>query len=35
MMLNILPVRWVSKLQKTDETSTYGSELVASILSSL
>ena len=29
-MLNNTPVRWVSKRQKTVETSTYGSELVAS-----
>jgi hypothetical protein len=30
MMLNNTPIRWVSKRQKTVETSTYGSELVAS-----
>jgi hypothetical protein len=30
MMLNNAPIRWVSKRQKTVETSTYGSELVAS-----
>jgi hypothetical protein len=30
MMLNHAPVRWVTKRQKTVETSTYGSELVAS-----
>ena len=30
VMLNKTPVRWVSKQQKTLETSTYGSELVAS-----
>ena len=30
MMLNNTPIRWVSKCQKTVETSTYGSELVAS-----
>jgi hypothetical protein len=30
VMLNNTPVRWVSKRQKTVETSTYGSELVAS-----
>jgi hypothetical protein len=29
MMLNNTPVRWVSKHQKTVETSTYGSEFVA------
>jgi hypothetical protein len=29
-MLNNTPVRWVYKRQKTVETSTYGSELVAS-----
>jgi hypothetical protein len=29
-MLNITPIRWVSKRQKTVETSTYGSGLVAS-----
>jgi hypothetical protein len=30
MMLNNTPIRWVSKRQKTVETSTYASELVAS-----
>jgi hypothetical protein len=30
VMLNNNPIRWVSKRQKTLETSTYGSELVAS-----
>jgi hypothetical protein len=30
VMLNNRPIRWVSKRQKTVETSTYGSELVAS-----
>jgi hypothetical protein len=30
VMLNNTPIRWVSKRQKTMETSTYGSELVAS-----
>jgi len=30
MMLNNTPIRWVSKRQKTVETLTYGSELVAS-----
>jgi hypothetical protein len=30
MMLNNTPIRWVSKRQKTVETSTYGSGLVAS-----
>jgi hypothetical protein len=30
MMLNNTPIRWVSKHQKTVETSTYGSGLVAS-----
>jgi hypothetical protein len=30
LMLNNTPVRWFSKRQKTVETSTYGSELVAS-----
>ena len=29
LMLNNTPVRWVSKRQKTVESSTYGSELVA------
>jgi hypothetical protein len=30
VMLNNTPIRWISKHQKTVETSTYGSELVAS-----
>jgi hypothetical protein len=30
LMLNNIPVRWMSKRQITVETSTYGSELVAS-----
>jgi hypothetical protein len=30
VMLNNTPIRWISKLQKTVERSTYGSELVAS-----
>jgi hypothetical protein len=30
VMINNMPIRWVSKRQKTVETSTYGSELVAS-----
>jgi hypothetical protein len=30
ILLNITPIRWVSKRQKTVKTSTYGSELVAS-----
>jgi hypothetical protein len=30
VMLNNTPIRWISNLQKTVETSTYGSELVAS-----
>jgi hypothetical protein len=30
MMLNNTPIRWVSKRQKTVDTSIYGSELVAS-----
>jgi hypothetical protein len=30
VMLNITPIRWISKRQKTVETSTYGSGLVAS-----
>jgi hypothetical protein len=30
VMLNNTPIRWISKCQKTVETSTYGSELVAS-----
>jgi len=29
LLLNNTPVRWISKRQKTVETSTYGSELVA------
>jgi hypothetical protein len=29
VMLNNTPIRWISKRQKTVETSTYGSELVA------
>jgi hypothetical protein len=29
VMLNNTPIRWVSKRQKTVETSTYGSELAA------
>jgi hypothetical protein len=29
-MLNNTPIRWISKCQKTVETSTYGSELVSS-----
>jgi hypothetical protein len=29
-MLNNTPIRWVSKRQKTVETSTHGSELMAS-----
>jgi hypothetical protein len=29
-MINNTPIRWISKRQKTLETSTYGSELVAS-----
>jgi hypothetical protein len=29
-MLNNPPIRWISKCQKTVETSTYGSEFVAS-----
>jgi hypothetical protein len=28
VMLNNTPIRWISKLQKTVETSNYGSELV-------
>jgi hypothetical protein len=32
VMLNNMPIRWVSKRQKTVETSTYGSELVASMV---
>jgi hypothetical protein len=30
VMLNNTPIRWIAKRQKTVETSTYGSELVAS-----
>jgi hypothetical protein len=30
VMLNNIPIRWISKRQKAVETSTYGSELVAS-----
>jgi hypothetical protein len=30
VMLNNTPIRWISKFKKTVETSTYGSELVAS-----
>jgi hypothetical protein len=30
IILNNIPIRWMSKRQKTVETSTYGSELVAS-----
>jgi hypothetical protein len=30
VMLNNTPIRWISKCQKTMETSTYGSELVSS-----
>jgi hypothetical protein len=30
VMLNNTPIRWISKLQKTVKTSTYGSESVAS-----
>jgi hypothetical protein len=30
VMLNNTPIRWISKGQKTVDTSTYGSELVAS-----
>jgi hypothetical protein len=30
VMLNNTPIRWISKRQKTVETSTYGPELVAS-----
>jgi hypothetical protein len=30
VVLNNTPIRWMSKRQKTVETSTYGSELVAS-----
>jgi hypothetical protein len=28
-MVNNMPIRWICKRQKTVETSTYGSELVA------
>jgi hypothetical protein len=31
-MLNNIPITWMSKRQKTVETSTNGSELVASII---
>jgi hypothetical protein len=31
-MLNNIPIRWISNLQKTVELSTYGSELVASTI---
>jgi hypothetical protein len=34
VMLNNTPIRWISKRQKTVETSNYGSELVASRISS-
>jgi hypothetical protein len=30
VILNNMPIRWISKRQKTVETSNYGSELVAS-----
>jgi hypothetical protein len=30
VMINNTPIRWISKRQKTVETPTYGSELVAS-----
>jgi hypothetical protein len=30
VMMNITPIIWISKRQKTVETSTYGSELAAS-----
>jgi hypothetical protein len=33
VMLNDTPIRWISKRQKTVETSTYGSELEASRIS--
>jgi hypothetical protein len=33
VMLNNTPIRWISKRQKTVETSTYGSELVGSRVS--
>jgi hypothetical protein len=29
-ILNNTPIRWISKCQKTEETSTYGSKLIAS-----
>jgi hypothetical protein len=32
VMLNNTPIRWISKRQKTVETSSYGSELVASMI---
>jgi hypothetical protein len=32
VMLNTMLIRWISKRQKTVETSTYGSELVASMI---
>jgi hypothetical protein len=32
VMLNTMPIRSISKLQKTVETSTFGSELVASMI---
>jgi hypothetical protein len=32
VMINNTPIRWIYKCQKTVETSTYGSELVASRL---
>jgi hypothetical protein len=34
VMLNKKPVRWISKRQKTVETSTHGSELVVSRIAS-
>jgi hypothetical protein len=30
VIINNTPIRWISKFQKTVETSTYGPELVAS-----
>jgi hypothetical protein len=30
VVLNNTPIKWISKFQKTEETSVYGSELVAS-----
>jgi hypothetical protein len=33
VMINYTPIRWISKGKKTVETSTYGSELVASRIS--